>query len=542
MASLIGGMSSTEGEVERSRSAQGLLENRNGSEVMVFNERDSRAEPANASASKQTTDSPRKMLTPLPKHIQEQIRRLTTSPSAEAFITSRQESRPPTGGVHPVSISPTSPDHSVIRDGRTSPPPGLGGSMEQGSTDSGSDSVKSELKNSGSSRSSNSRECNPPSRREHRESREVRRRREAREEIHRRDARDEARWQAERADRRAERQAAEDREDRREALRVEERRQDREQALQIATIGRAPHRLGVALATFRAFDGADGADGAAYFAEFTSLLGTHSIPPEMRTKEFFLKLQGKAARWYASEYQYLSAGEFPSFGIMSAAFLHEYSPRYQAAVAFQALHSVTRKPGTTGQEALQGLAELELRLRRLGVDNPGPNEQLAYRLQNLLSAQELQRWTSLANASDVSDAALNELELHSNVAPLSRHSCSLETRETFFTRLGAHIRNFLRDQGKASTSSYSSGAAPARAAIITTAEQGPTPPLVTMGTALPQATRRRWYSHASRMEPGVSATTTVASTPSVDQQWSRCHTLTRCWTARGGRATSPSSI
>ena len=39
MASLIGGMSSTEGEVERSRSAQGLLENRNGSEVMVFNER-----------------------------------------------------------------------------------------------------------------------------------------------------------------------------------------------------------------------------------------------------------------------------------------------------------------------------------------------------------------------------------------------------------------------------------------------------------------------------------------------------------------------
>ena len=136
MASLIGGMSWTEGEVERSRSAQGLLENSNGSEVMVFNERDFRAEPANASASKQTTDSPRKVLTPLPKHhdIQEQIRRLTTSPSAEAFITNRQESRPPTGGVHPVSIGPTSPDHSVIREGRTSPPPGLGGSMEPGST------------------------------------------------------------------------------------------------------------------------------------------------------------------------------------------------------------------------------------------------------------------------------------------------------------------------------------------------------------------------------------------------------------------------
>jgi hypothetical protein len=62
---------------------------------------------------------------------------------------------------------------------------------------------------------------------------------------------------------------------------------------------------------------------------------------------------------------------------MSTAFLQEYSPRYQAAATFQAFQSVTRKPGTTGQEALQGLAELEpeLRLSRLGVDNPGPNEQ-----------------------------------------------------------------------------------------------------------------------------------------------------------------------
>ena len=131
----------------------------------------------------------------------------------------------------------------------------------------------------------------------------------------------------------------------------------------------------------------------------------------MRTKEFFLKLVGKAAKWYASEYQHLPMGEFPSFGTMSTAFLQEYSPRYQAAGAFQALQSVTRKPGTTGQEALQSLAELELHLRRLGVDNPGPNEQVAYRLQNLLSAPELQHWTSLANASDISDAALNELEL-----------------------------------------------------------------------------------------------------------------------------------
>ena len=54
MVSLIGEMSSAVGEVER-RSAQGLLENHNGSEVLVVNERDSRAAPEQASASNQTT-------------------------------------------------------------------------------------------------------------------------------------------------------------------------------------------------------------------------------------------------------------------------------------------------------------------------------------------------------------------------------------------------------------------------------------------------------------------------------------------------------
>ena len=52
------------------------------------------------------------------------------------------------------------------------------------------------------------------------------------------------------------------------------------------------------------------------------------------------------------------------------------SPRYQAAAAYHALHSATRQSGTTGPEALAGLATLELRLRRLGVENPGVNEQL----------------------------------------------------------------------------------------------------------------------------------------------------------------------
>ncbi len=95
----------------------------------------------------------------------------------------------------------------------------------------------------------------------------------------------EARRQEERADRRAELQAAADREDRRAALQAAERQEDRSQALRIAALGRAPHRLGVALASFRRFDGADGADsdGAAYLAELTAQLGTRAIPPLPRS-------------------------------------------------------------------------------------------------------------------------------------------------------------------------------------------------------------------------------------------------------------------
>ena len=44
------------------------------------------------------------------------------------------------------------------------------------------------------------------------------------------------------------------------------------------------------------------------------------------------------------------------------------------------------------------------------------------------------------------------------------------------------------------------------------------------------------------MELGASATTTAASTRSLDQRWSPFRTLKRCSTGRGGRASSRSSI
>ena len=101
----------------------------------------------------------------------------------------------------------------------------------------------------------------------------------------------------------------------------------------------------------------------------------------------------------------------PSSSISHRANFHRgTSSAQQAAPVFQALQSATRQPGSTGLQALQTLAELELRLHRLGVDNPGPQEQRAYRLQNQLSSAELPLWASLANAIDISDDALNVLE------------------------------------------------------------------------------------------------------------------------------------
>jgi hypothetical protein len=51
-------------------------------------------------------------------------------------------------------------------------------------------------------------------------------------------------------------------------------------------------------------------------------------------------------------------------------------------------------------------------LRRKGVNNPGPEEQVAYILQNQLATGESSRWISLACADEkISDATLHELEL-----------------------------------------------------------------------------------------------------------------------------------
>ena len=442
-------------------STQGLLDNRNGSEVLVLSEQVVPTAAEYTSRQSALPRSPRKVLTPLPKYIIDQIHRNAASPPKDAFVTRRNGTNSPTddmlmGVDRALSLSPPAVSTPTRSDSSGDGP---------ATRDRRSLQSNEAIRFAGYEQSYRDQG--------HRISASEARRQEKREDARRRDARDEARWQAERADRRAALQAAEDREDRREALRAEERRADRAQALQIAALGRAPHRLGMALEKFREFDGTDNADGAAWLTDFTKLLGTHSIPLEAREKEFFLKLKGKAARWYTTTFCTLPPGDFPPFGVMCSAFLQEYSLRYAAAEAFQAFQGFNRHPGTSGQEALQGLAELEERLRRLGVDNPGPHEQQAYRFQNLLSASELPRWISLANASDISDTALTELELHANTASLSRHSCSPETREAFFERRVAHLRGFLRDQGKAAPGSRGGGSTPARAAVV--ADAGSTP-------------------------------------------------------------------
>ena len=67
-------------------------------------------------------------------------------------------------------------------------------------------------------------------------------------------------------------------------------------------------------------------------------------------------------------------------------------------------------------------------LRRKGVNNPGPEEQAAYILQNQLTNGESARWISLANADErISDATLHELELRVADARSGRHLCPPET-------------------------------------------------------------------------------------------------------------------
>ena len=481
-------------------SEQGLLDIRNGSEELVSMEHTAPLEQAREAAQTPLVlqvpstlpRSPRRLLTPIPKELLDKLR-LSPKFSPGDFVTRRHD--PHRSPLAPVPVGnagrclETLPHPTLVTCCDQSPPSSSSagasgsGSDDQaaqrgstGSTGSGSVDRSGQHGSHGTAQSGDS--CRP--RRGHRTSHETRRRErqaDRAEEL----ARDEARRQEDREDRRAELQAQReerqaDRDERR-ALRQAERHEDRAQALQVASLSRAPHRLGVALASaVSSFAGADGADGAAYLAEFSPLLETYGIPPDMWAKELFLKLADNAKKWYAAQFQHLPSGEFPSWNVLCSALLKEYSQRYQAAPVFQALQSATRQQGSTGIQALHTLAELELRLHRLGVDNPGTHEQRAYRLQNQLSSAELPQWASLANASGISDDALNVLEHQSGATSHSRHSCTPETREAFFAHRCDHLTQFLRGQERSATGSRSGGSTgtSARAAVVTSTDTEPT--------------------------------------------------------------------
>ena len=106
--------------------------------------------------------------------------------------------------------------------------------------------------------------------------------------------------------------------------------------------------------------------------------------------------------------------------------LHAYSPSYEAAGAYQDLHSLRRLPGSTGnlKEAYARAEEFSMLLWSKGISNPGPEEQTAYILRTQLTAGESSLWISLANADEkISDAALTVLELGAADARTGRLSC-----------------------------------------------------------------------------------------------------------------------
>ena len=291
---------------------------------------------------------------------------------------------------------------------------------------------------------------------------------------------------ADREQRREERRDEQRREDRREAAEREERleariaeREARLEArlLQTPSTASVGYRIGAAAKEFRPFEGKE--DGAAYILELTHLLGTHEVPVTQWPRELSLKLKGSAANWYAARFPDLPAGTFPPWSELHAAMLHAYSQSYGAAGAYQNLHSLRRLPGSTGREAYARVEEHSMLLRRKGAHNQGPEEQSAYILQNQLTAGESARWISLANADEkLSDAALNALELGAADARTGRLSCPPPTREAFFAARREHRRNFLNEQGPATTGDRSLGSSSARAAVSTgndTAEP-PTPP------------------------------------------------------------------
>ena len=303
---------------------------------------------------------------------------------------------------------------------------------------------------------------------------------------------------ADREQRREERRDEQRREDRREAAereaRLEARLAEREarveaRLLQNPSIASVGYRIGSAAKEFRPFEGKE--DGAAYILELTHLLGTHEVPVTQWPRELSLKLKGSAANWYAARFPDLPVGTFPPWSEFYAAMLHTYSQSYGAAGAYQDLHNLRRLPGSTGKEAYARVEEHSMLLRRKGVHNPGPEEQHAYILQNQLTAGESARWISLANADEkISDAALNALELGTADARTGRLSCPPPTREAFFAARREHLRNFLNEQGPATTGDRSMGSSSARAAVSTgndTAEP-PTPPSEGAPPSSPAAT------------------------------------------------------
>jgi hypothetical protein len=164
------------------------------------------------------------------------------------------------------------------------------------------------------------------------------------------------------------------------------------------------------------------------------------------------------------------------------------------AGAYQNLHSIQQLASSTGKEAYARVEEHLMLLRRkcLGVHNPGPEEQNAYILQNQLTRGESARWISLAADEKISGAALNALELGAADARTGRLSCQPPTREAFFAARREHLRNFLNEQGLATTGNLSLAASSARAAATT--PQDPSPRL--RGGHNPHLhppwTRRQW--------------------------------------------------
>ena len=251
------------------------------------------------------------------------------------------------------------------------------------------------------------------------------------------------------------------------AGRLEERRQDRldreadrRAAPRFHNEGTNPssYRIGASLKETPSFDGTG--DSAAFLDEITVLLNTFEIPEQMWPRELRLKLTGAAKSWYRSHFHDLPQNTFPPWPALCSALLLTYSPLYQAAAAYQALHGASRVPGSTGREALDRLDALLLDLARWSVRaTAGPNESYAYILQNQLTRAELPCWTAQANGDTaISDAGLAALDLPA-AAGTTRHSCSFATREAFFAARVTSLQTFLREQPAAP------GKATARAAV-----------------------------------------------------------------------------